>query len=495
MTASAGVDVVVIGSGFGGAVTAARLAEGGMSVLVFERGPWWGDQALRVEPGRVREFPRGPLGIRRALRGVRWSGPDRSGSITPYRDGLFELNQFDQLSCLTASGVGGGSLVYTNMHVRAPAPYFDRFPDEITATDMTRYYDKVAAMQRPVPDPFPRTRTATFDAAVASARLGQIRHPDLAIDFAKTGTGSGAAHKPCILGSNDCTKRSLDRTYLAQAIDHGATVRALCEVTALGTNAAGGWEVRFRDHHQGRTHTVTAARVVVAAGTLGTLRILLTARDRHHTLPDLSPALGHGFTPNGDRAALLHRTADSVGSGSGPSISSYVQMRHDDGDYLVAAAGLPLHALPLPGVARRRLDRTMVLFAMGADAIKSEVTLDDRGALRADTARTSAPDVYDQIDRTTAMIAHELSPRRVLINAPFGRRSRRMFTVHPLGGIPIATSRERGVVDHTGQVFDHPGLYVCDGSLLPGAPGIPPAMTIAALAERQSDLILASTTP
>jgi cholesterol oxidase len=75
---------------------------------------------------------------------------------------------------------------------------------------------------------------------------------------------------------------------------------------------------------------------------------------------------------------------------------------------------------------------------------------------------------------------------------PYGQGARSLLSVHPLGGVAVAESPEDGVVDHTGQVFGHPGLFVADGSLYPEAPGIPPSMTIAALAERQSSFIAES---
>jgi cholesterol oxidase len=237
----------------------------------------------------------------------------------------------------------------------------------------------------------------------------------------------------------------------------------------------------------------SAPRVVVSAGTLGTLRLLFAARDRHRTLGGLPDSLGRGFTPDGNMGAFVHRAADPIESGNGPLACAYHPVRDAAGRhrYLVAEVGLPLAALPLPGPARRRLSRSLVLFGMGRDEIAADVGFDGR-RLRIGAERLDDAAFFAELEETMGRIAAGYRPRRVHANVPYGRGSRSLLSVHPLGGVPVAESPERGVVDHTGQVFGHPGQFVADGSLYPEAPGIPPSMTIAALAERQSALVAES---
>src|SRR5690606_12671972 len=118
-------DVMVVGTGFGGSVTAARLAEGGMRVVMLERGPWWGPagDALATDPTIRRRWPRGLQGSRKFIRNVRVARGRASRELQLNADGLFELHRFEQLITLTGSGVGGGSLIYTNIQSQ-PAPEF-----------------------------------------------------------------------------------------------------------------------------------------------------------------------------------------------------------------------------------------------------------------------------------------------------------------------------------------------------------------------------------
>lgn len=492
-------DAIVVGTGFGGAVAGARLAERGLRVLLLERGPWWGPSAAERLDGRGRPFPRGPLGIRKLLRGVRVARGSRGLDLTLHRDGLYELHLFERLTCAVASGVGGGSLVYTNMQAEPEADFFDAFPGEITAGELAPCFDAVRRMLRPRPVPDPPPKARAFERALAAAGLGAATYPDLAVDFATDGaagerSGTAPGHGgTCILGCEDGTKTTLDRTYVALAERHGAQVRALHLVRAIG-RGPDGYEVRVDDLVGGGTLVARAPRLVLAAGTLGTLRLLLAARDRHRTLPALPAALGRGFTPNGDMAGLVLDAADPVDSGAGPSICAVHATRDARGGHrrLVAEVGLPLAALPLPRAARRRLSRSLVLFGMGRDGIAAGVRLDARGRLHVDAGRGDDPRLFAELEEAMAAVGAGYRPRHAIPNVPFRRGSPSLVSVHPLGGAAIASGPDRGVVDHTGEVFGHPGLFVADGSIYPAPPGLPPSMTIAALAERIAGFVAAS---
>ena len=114
-------DVIIVGSGFGGAVSAARLAERGMRVLLLERGPWWGPLNRHRPREDRRELPRGAWGVRKFLRGVRRSRGRRGHDWLLNADGLLQLHQFQHLNVITASGVGGGSHLYTGIIEPPPA--------------------------------------------------------------------------------------------------------------------------------------------------------------------------------------------------------------------------------------------------------------------------------------------------------------------------------------------------------------------------------------
>lgn len=453
-------DAIVVGSGFGGSVTAARLAERGLKVLILERGAWR-DGGSAVAPPEY--------GLSHLLRGVRWSGVARSASVTLRRSGLFELHQFDRLSCVVASAVGGGSLVYTDMQVPPPDAYFDALPAEFTAAEMRPHLDTVRTMLSSAPVPNIPHKARAFERALTTAGLGAAHFPDLALGF-------DDPHRP--------TRSTMGTTYIPLALRHDATLRAMSEVTAIDHHRTG-WRVRYRDHRQGRSYVESAPRLILSAGTLGTMRLLFAARDRHRSLPLLSSALGTGFTPNGDMLTLMHRTGERIAGDTGPPVCAYRSETVDGRMFLTTEAGVRLHHLALPA---RLLPRTAVLVNMGTDRIAADITYDGHN-LHIAVDRDADAEIYDRMSEHAHRIAAGYRAKRSMINTPFGATSRRLFSAHPLGGAPIADTPADGVVDHTGQVHRYPGLFIADGSILPSAPGIPPSMTIAAFAERQTTFI------
>lgn len=506
-------DVMVVGTGFGGSVTAARLAEGGMRVLMLERGPWWGPagETLANDPAIRRRWPRGVRGSRKFLRNVRVARGRVGRELMVHDDGLFEFHRFEQLLAVTGSGVGGGSLVYTNILSQPGPEFFDGFPAEIDGSEMALHYQRVRAMLRPAPLSQRPDKNRAFERAVNASSGGHPTYPDLAIAWGEDPsrpqrvvnavgvTQSTCIHcGECVLGCPNMAKTTVDLTYVAAALQAGAQLRALSEVVAIGevpSARGGGYELRYVDHRGARKpqHTVRADKLVLAAGTLNTLRLLFAARDRHRTLTRLPITLGHGFSPNADLGSLfMAARAHLHDSARGPAFNAYLRVPEHGGGplrYIVGEVGLPLSALPLPRVVQRLLGTSGLLMAMGADASTGTVGFDGE-FLRSDVGRDLDPEIYEAIEADAAKIAAAYRPKFAWINAPSGRGKRSLATVHPLGGAGIGTHPGDGVVDHRGEVFGHPGLYVVDGSLYPRAPGIPPAMTIAALAERQTTLML-----
>jgi cholesterol oxidase len=494
-------DVIVVGSGFGGSVCAARLAERGMKVLILERGPWWGPlHRGRPSPDR-RDLPRGPLGIRKLLRDLRVARHGRRFEKLFASDGLLEIHRFEHLDAFTASGVGGGSHIYTSILDEPDAAFFDAFPDEITRAEMHPYFERVRALMRPAPMPSPTTRYRIFEEAARAAGLPTPESPALAmvwgddparpqqvVNAAGVTQSSSTLAGDVFVGCEDGSKTTLDLTYVPIALRHGAELRPLCEVLAVGADGRG-YAVRYRDHRTGEERSESARRVVLAAGGLNTQRLLFAARDGHGGLPRLPASLGRRFSPNADFATFLWKTALLEDSSYGPSFSALSRIARDgEHRFLIGEVGLPVQALPLPGMLRRRFRRSTLLFSMGRDASGGTVGFDGTG-LTTSVGRANDPDLYAEMEDAAVRVARYYRPRRMIRNVLAGRGAEGLMTVHPLGGCSMGRSPDDGFTDHRGQVFGHDGLYVADGSLYPRSPGIAPSMTIAALAEREAALM------
>jgi cholesterol oxidase len=538
-------DVVVVGSGFGGSVAACRLAEAGRSVLVLERGQPW-------PPG---SFPRTPHAMRSAF----WE--PAAG-----RHGLFEVLSFSGLDAVVASGVGGGSLIYANVMLRKDPDTFvredlddggrERWP--IGYDELEPYYERAEAMQGATPYPYDSAKTLALLEAARAVGMPAER-PPLAIAFAAAPGAQPAPREPlrdarpnlhdaprstcrlcgeCDLGCNDGAKQTVDFTYLSAAARAGAGVRACCEVFGLEPLPDGGWAVRYEQHLEARDghreqlldpspdrrRTVHAARVVLAAGTFGSTRLLLRNRA---SLPRLSPRLGRGFSGNGDLLAFVRDAGRALHPSQGPVITASVrvpgaQARHGR-ELLVQDAGAPAftewmwQALEVPEdlwgmrrtIARRLRDRLrgrrdtslgaelseafgtarmsaamMPVLAMGRDVPDGRITL--RGdALELDWSDRPSAGYFDDAEDAMSTLAAAMGGHR---QGALGR----LVTVHPLGGCGMGATPAEGVVDEWGQVFGCPGLHVADGSIMPGPVGANPSLTIAALSERIAERMAAA---
>jgi cholesterol oxidase len=555
------VNAVVIGSGFGGSVTAYRLAQAGRSVVVLERG----------KPYPPGSFPRTPAAVSRSF----W---DPSAGL----QGMFDVWRFRGLDAVVSSGLGGGSLIYANVLLRKDEHWFvheDPLPRggyetwPISRADLDPHYDQVEKMlgaQR-YPAAAPGFESAKTTAMTEAAHQLGLRAelPLLAVSFAprpgETPVVGAAIPEPaygnlhglprrtcalrgeCDIGCNEGAKNTLDHTYLSAAVHAGAEVRTRHEVRGFAPRAGGGYTVHYVVHDpadEGRRtdtqhkpmRTITCDRLVLAAGTLGTTYLLLRNRA---AFPGLSAALGTRFSGNGDvLSAMLdardpqqrHRT---VQASHGPVITTAVRVpdRHDgDGDgrgFYVEDAGYPafvdwmVESSLVPGTTRRALrflvamlaagrwrgrktgisaelsrlfgpadmsDGSLPLLGMGRDVPDGVLRL-RRGQLDADWTTETSHEYFRAMRATMADLAGALGAR--FVANPLSTL-KKVITVHPLGGAPMGYDEQTGVCDRYGEVFGFPGLYVADGSAMPGPVGANPALTIAAQADRLSDHLLES---
>lgn len=501
-------DVIVIGSGFGGSPAAARLAEAGMRVTLLERGPWRDTLPTRSMGIEQREpFPRGRrlwTGLFRNIGGSRPFGWNMRLSST----GLFELFFGQGVTVAASSNVGGGSHVYSAAHARPPDPgYWNGHAEGLSAAEIEpRYEAMLARFGSVVPTAehgLPNTTAERFaghnilEAAIAypGARLGYLlpadpAHPRIIEDAngLRRSEVDYRAGDDGFLGSPSGGKTTLDVAYLWPAMRGGnLVVRDMSEVVMIrsldhspGQRGGPRYEVSWRDLRRGgRSEALRADHVIVAAGTINTLKLLMASR--HAGGLSGMPRLGQGFGTNGDLVAFWDRAATEELTAGLPTLGGFRLRGGEDGPVLGGGPFPGVHGYPLPGALRRRLARSQTVFGMGADASDGVARYDGgRFRLRFDTAGSP---IFAQNWALADRIS-ELTGKRILYR-------RNATTVHPIGGAGPGRDETTGVIDANGEVFGHPGLFVTDGAALPGSPGSPPSLSIGAWSEHVAARLLA----
>jgi cholesterol oxidase len=523
---SAPFDVIVVGSGFGGAIAAARLAASGARVLVLERGRRWSPA----------QYPRTATDA--------WI---YSNARPHRRNGWIDIRSFRRMVVLQGAGVGGGSLCFSAVVMEPPATAFAAgWPSEVTAAELSPYFRQVEGMLGVGPIPQgQRTRRGQLleRAATSLGYESRLRRVPLAINFdaawhyaqddplALTHSQSfvnehGQRQGTCVhlgncdIGCEALAKNSLDFNYIPMAERHGAEVRPLHVVRRVQV-AGRGYRVFFDRIDSGRlvAGSEWADHVVLASGSIGTTDLLLRCRDQYGTLPKLSGRLGHGWSPNANfMTTARFRDGAVVMQGVGPTISEGLDFL--DGGiggerFVIQDDGFPnllhlaLSALPA-GLATRlgwRPTRTldepnatrnlMMWLGAGVDAGDGVLSLKRR------RSRSPALTLHWQVTQSRRLADTIIDMHRRLSSALGGRMLppllwpvfRGMVSVHPLGGCAMASTADQGVVDHAGRVHGYERLFVADGSVIPRPIGCNPSMTIGALSERFSALLIAGERP
>ncbi|NYT63332.1 GMC family oxidoreductase [Alcaligenaceae bacterium] len=521
-------DVIIIGSGFGGAVTACRLAQAGQRVLVLERGRRWDYNRL----------PRSASDD-----GWWWDQqqPEKS-------NGWLDLRLFNKVGVAQGAAVGGGSQIYANISVEAPPEAFaSGWPEGIDYNTLKPYYDRVGEFMDITPVPanqLPERTRLMRDAATAIGEEERFRQVGLAVSFDpgrawdgrqpleksqsstfinRHGVQQGTCYHcgMCDIGCDVKAKNTLDLNYLAVAEQHGCEIRPLHLVSHIEPHN-GGYAVHF-DRLEGGRRVAGAAyaeRVVVSAGSLGSTELLLRCRDQYGTLPKLSSQLGSGWCTNGDFLTPAFYTDREPLPSRGPTITSVIDFL--DGSrggqrFWVQDGGIPdlldgwlqhyvkrspHHALDqmTQKWVRQQLQEQAPLknmmpwFAQGMDKPDGKFRLRKRWwlfgprELQLDWDVSNSTALINAIVRTHGELS--AATGGVAMVPPSWTMAKYLITPHPLGGCAMADSPQHGVVNRKGEVYGHPRLYVIDGAIFPTAMGVNPSRTIASLAEFCSEQII-----
>ena len=531
--------VVVVGSGYGGAIAASRLARAGQAVCVLERGK-------ELQPGEY------PDTLPEAEREMQVDAPPgHVGSPT----GLYDFRVNPDINVFVGCGLGGTSLVNANVALRAEPRVFEdgRWPrglrDDL-GTLVADGYRRAEAMLEPVPYPRDGASLPKLEALEASATHLHERFDrvPIAVTFRDGVNPVGVSQQACRLcgdcvsGCNYGAKNTLLMNYLPDCRNHGAEIYTEVSVERIERRDRR-WLVHMRLLEVGRQQFaapamfVSADVVILAAGALGSTEILLRSRAAGLSL---STRVGQGFSGNGDvlgfgyntereirGIGFGHRPADRMAP-VGPCITGIVDMRGrpalDDGlvieegsipgaigalfAHTIGLAATPARPGPEADVAhalaetRRALEtllrgpyhgaarHTQTYLAMTHDDAAGRMRLEN-DRLRIDWPRIGEQPVFARVNDILREATRPLGGCYVRNPLWSALLRHSLVTVHPLGGCGMAEDAEHGVVNHKGQVFSgsrgtavYDGLYVSDGSIIPRSLGVNPLLTISALAER-----------
>ncbi len=512
-------DFIVIGSGFGGSVSALRLVEKGYSVLLLEKGKEW----------QTQDFPESNWNLKK------WFWMPALGLR-----GFFKMTFMRHLTALSGVGVGGGSLVYANT-LPIPDPSFFKSASwshlADWETELAPYY--VAAKKMLGATAYPSRSDADDVLAELAKRSGLSEHhhsTDVAVYFGEPDKevsdpyfdGEGPDRTGCnfcggcMVGCRYGAKNTLDKNYLYLARQKGLVlysdmeadwVRPTEEGYEISATASSKEKYGFSRHH------FRAKKIIFAGGVLGTLPLLLRLKESAQGLPKLSERLGDFVRTNSEVLLGVTTSRRDIDLSEGIAITSIIQtdehshlepVRYPAGSGLFRLFMMP-HA-PGKTFAERSLNALLSVLRRPLRALKAYSvpdwakyttillymrTLD--GHLRTQLGRSiftgflrRLQSVPGQGELPSAAIPEASALGEevadILNGFPASLPTETLFgiptTAHILGGCVMGESSETGVIDTAHKLFGYEGLYVVDGSAMSANPGVNPSLTITAMAER-----------
>lgn len=490
-------EAIIIGSGFGGAVSAYRLAKAGITTTVLERGSRWPKSDWRATFAND-ALPDGRgFWHKKTFTNYKTNLLGQAGTPYLFDDfgGVFDYVTYDNMEVWRGAAVGGGSIVYTGVSLQPEERFFNHVfrGTGVSYRQMHQtYYPRARSILNvsPVPDdlynsaPFHRHRV--WDQQLATAGY-QPRKPDSIFNWNVIRDEIGGRSRPSAiigestLGNANGAKFDLNQNYLKYAEETGKTkIYPGHQVHTIGQDSSGRYVVTVTKLDPTgavlRQRTLTCDKLFLAAGSIGTSELLVRARATG-TLANLNEHVGEGWGGNGDAAAVhgIAATSGTGGVGASPSAGR-----------IIDESGLPLtlEGWYLPGQPVdvnvlvslvMVLEDTRASFVYRADEDRVDLQWPARGN---EIIVEATRPINDRIvDANAGTIG---TPPETALDVLAG------FTAHPLGGAVLNKA-----TDSYGRVVGHPGLYVMDGAAIPGATGtVNPSLTITALAERNIEQII-----
>jgi cholesterol oxidase len=501
---------IIIGSGFGGAVAALRLGQAGVQTLILERGQQWGGNSPAAGAGQLPGTPaanaysqtkevfnnQGDISNKCFYMRATADWPDVPPVPMLPAPGVMEVSDQTGLAIGCGAAVGGGSIVYTGSTIAPDQKYYEQlYPSSITYAEMMNtWYPKAFGMLQPSQMPADIlaskyfTHSQVWNTHITRAGYTPQKYNTMWNWDVIRNEINGTSRHSAVAGETDFgvsngAKKSLDQTYLPLAVATGnVTIKPLTAVLSFTYDG-------IKQQYVINTHTMNTSGVVtgtatyttkklfVCAGTLNTNKLLVTARDSG-AMPNLSSQVGVGFGDNGDQYSLYSYLGAAGPSQGSPSAA---QIMVDD-----KTLGLPIRAesWQLHGAGTLPVVQTLIMTVdtdhrtnFVYNKSSKTVGLNGNWATNSSAAASTASKWVSKIASANSGIVP------ITVTWPL------TLTAHPLGGMQLGG----GATDLYGRVTGYPGLYVLDGSILPGnVGGGNPSFTITALAERGIANIIAN---
>ncbi|MFN8258751.1 MAG: GMC family oxidoreductase [Bacteroidales bacterium] len=511
-------DYVIVGSGFGGSVSALRLSEKGYKVLVIEKGRYY----------RQNDFPKTNWNLKRWL----WLPSMRFF-------GFFKLTFFRHIGILSGVGIGGGSLVYANTLPR-PKPTFFNSGNWAGIRDWEKELEPfyrvaekmLGANQNPklfesdhtlkkVAEAFHKEKEFTPTNVAVFFGEPDVNVPDPFFNGKGPDRAGCKFCGACMTGCRFNAKNTLDKNYLYLAWKNGVDIVSEQIVTGITENKSEGQKTTYSIHFKDSTKlikhkkTVKAGGVILSGGVLGTVRLLLDLK--HTSLKNLSSQVGNHIRTNNESLVLVTSTNKQKDYSEGVAIGSIFPVdddshlepvRYGKGSGFWKLLGAPLTfgngiLVRFFKIAYKYIRYPLVylrLFTVKDFAKQSLILLFmqhldsklnfKRGLinLKSGISEGKAPTAFMPLAKLLAEKTADImdgKPMVLITEALTGIPT----TAHILGGAVIGTSPENGVIDDNHKVFGYENIYVCDGSAISANPGVNPALTITAMTERALSMI------
>lgn len=501
-------DYIIIGSGFGGSVSALRLSQKGYKVLVIEKGKWY----------EGKDFPKTNWNLRKWI----W--------LPKFKFfGIMKMTYFRHVGILSGVGVGGGSLVYANTLPKPKGKFYTTGTwSELSdwREDLAPHYDTALKMLGAAKNPKLFDSDLAFEKLAKSIGNDSFEPTDVAVFFGEENKkykdpyfeGEGPERVACnfcgkcMTGCPNNSKNTLDKNYLYLAQKLGCEIIAEHEVVNITHDESSKtYEVTFKKstRYFSKKQKVKAKGVVLSGGVLGTVRLLIKLKKK--SLPKLSDRLGEYVRTNNE-ALIFNVTQDKETDYSkGVAIGSIIDV--DENSHLEPVrygkgSGfwrvlmwpmvteknfflriLKLFALPFTAPIAWFKTYTVKDFAQKSSILLFMQDLESTITFKKKWFRIGTTVTKGKNPSAFIPEAHEIARKHAkLTNAKSvvvasETASGIPSTAHILGGCAMGANKDKGVINKHNEVFDYPNMYVCDGAMISANPGVNPSLSITAITE------------